>query len=207
VSDSRFLVRKFADDFVPLVRERILSGEIPEGERLNEVKLAEQYGISRSPIREGLQALAAEGLVNLVPGRGAFVAAMTEEDVREIGQVREALECHAARLVAEAADPDAIAQLARSVDALEFSEPGEDFHTVLLRVAGNTRLEHVGLSVAARLRLARSRSATRPGRVDEAAEEHRAIVEAIRTGDPEAASAAMRSHIARATESAVSVSP
>jgi DNA-binding GntR family transcriptional regulator len=204
VSDSRFTVRRFADDFVPLLRNRILSGELEEGERLNEVKLAEQYGISRSPIREGLQALAAEGLVRLVPGRGAFVTAMTPEEVRELGQLREAIESHAARLVAESADPQAIETLARSVDLLENLDAATDFHTVLLQVAGNSRLEQTGLSIAARLRLARSRSATRPGRLDEAAEEHRAIIDAIRTGDPDIAGAAMRAHIARATESAVS---
>jgi len=202
VTDPRFVQRRFADDFVPLVRRQILEGELREGERLNEVKLAEQYGISRSPIREGIQALAAEGLVRLVPGRGAFVAAMTAEDVRELGQVREAIESHAARIVAEAGDPERIARLERAVEALE-SAVEADFHRVLLEATGNERLVTVGASVADRLRLARSRSATRPGRVDEAVEEHRSILEAIRSGDGDAAASAMLRHVARATESAI----
>lgn len=202
MSDQSFTVRRFSDDLTRILRERILSGDLESGDRLNEVKLAEQYGISRSPVRESLQALAAEGLVQLVAGRGAFVGGLDADEVLELGQVREAIECHAARLITERASAADIDELARSVDELEDGDPDEDFHRVLLRLSRNTKLEQLGASTAAQLRLARSRSALRPGRLAEAAAEHREIVAAIRTGDVEQATAAMRAHVAAATESA-----
>lgn len=204
VSEQSFTVRRFSDDLTRILRERILTGDLGAGERLNEVKLAEQYGISRSPVREAIQVLAAEGLVHLVAGRGAFVGGFDADEVRELGQVREAIECHAARLITERASESDIAELERSVDELEDTDPDEDFHRVLLRLSRNSRLEQLGTSVAAQLRLARSRSAQRPGRLAEAAAEHRQIIAAIRTGDVDRAAAAMRAHVSAATESAAS---
>lgn len=204
MSEQNFTVRRFSDDLTRILRERILSGDLKSGERLNEVKLAEQYGISRSPVRESMQVLAGEGLVRLVAGRGAFVGGLDADEVRELGQVREAIECHAARLITERASASDIDELERSIDALEDTKPDEDFHSALLRLSRNSRLEQLGRSVAAQLRLARSRSAQRPGRLAEAAAEHRVIVDAIRSGDVEHATAAMRDHVAAATESAAS---
>jgi DNA-binding GntR family transcriptional regulator len=207
LSDStRFTVRRFSDDFARLLRERIMSGELRAGERLNEVKLSEQYGISRSPIREALQALSGEGLVTFVAGRGAYVNGPSVEDVREYGQVREALEVQAIALVVAAASADDIEALAASVGVVQHAnrapDASKDFHAVLLRVAGNARLQQYASHVASQLRLARAQSATRPGRVDEAADEHRVILDALQRGDAQAATDAMRSHIRQATENA-----
>lgn len=197
-----FSVRRFSDDVARILRERILSGDLEPGTRLNEVHLAEQYGISRSPIREALQALSGEGLVTFVAGRGAFVGGLTAEEVRELGQVRAALESHAARLVAEDSSPASLAALEGSIVVDESAGDVDDFHATLLRLSGNQRLEQLGLSIVSQLRLARSQSATRAGRVAEAVDEHRAVLEAIRSADPDGAARAMRDHVARATASA-----
>lgn len=204
MSDTGFTVRRFSDDFAKLLRGRILSGDLQPGERLNEVHLAERYGISRSPIREALQALAGEGLVTFVAGRGAFVHELTSDEVTNLGEIREALESQAARLAAERATPEQLARLADSaaVDGVLDTDGSTDFHAVLLNVAGNPRLEFLGVSTAARLRIARTQSAADPDRVALATAEHREILDAIRAGDPDAAGAAMREHVARATESA-----
>jgi DNA-binding GntR family transcriptional regulator len=205
VTQTDFTVRRFSDDFARILRDRILSGDLKAGQRLNEVRLSETYGISRTPIREALQALAAEGLVLLVAGRGAYVGGLTADEVRELGQVREALESQAARMVAaDAAEAD-LARLEATVGAAGSGAEQEDFHAVLLSITGNRHLEQLGSATAAKLRLARSHSATRPGRVDEAISEHRAILQAIRAGDPAAAESAMRAHIEQATANAAAV--
>lgn len=201
-----FRQRRFSDDLARLLRARILTGELGSGQRLNEVQLAKEYGISRSPIREALQALASEGLVHLIAGKGAFVGGLTVEEARDLGGVREALETHAVGIVAERIDAATLAVLRESIDLHEGSYSGADepvdFHRTILRLTGNARLEQHAAAVAARLRLARSSSATRAGRVAAAHDEHRSILAAMERGDRPAAVEAMRLHIRRATDNA-----
>src|SRR5262245_61461910 len=105
---SAFRTRSFADEAAKLIRHMILSGHFAPGERLNELQLAGVLQISRSPIREALKALSSVGLVRMVPGRGAFVADYDLATVRHLIEVRLALECAAARLVAERATDEQI---------------------------------------------------------------------------------------------------
>lgn len=205
--DGGFRLRRFSDDFARILRERILAGELEAGSRLNEVQLSKEFGISRSPIREALQALAGEGLVTFVAGKGAFVGGITAQEARDLGAVREALETHAVGIVADRIDDAALAALEAvlAVDESGYADGGVgriDFHATLLRLSGNERLEHAAMVVAAHLRLARSRSATQPGRVSDASGEHRLILEALRAGDRQGAIDAMRLHLQRATENA-----
>jgi DNA-binding GntR family transcriptional regulator len=206
VSETEFTVRRFSDDVAKLLRGRILSGDLQPGERLNEVHLSERYGISRSPIREALQSLSGEGLVTFVAGKGAFVQELTADELRNLGEVREALETQAARLAAERATPEDLDELERStsITADHGDEGPSSFHFVLFRVARNPRLELIGSSTTSRLRLARSRSASDAARLVQANAEHRDIVAAIRAGDADTAASLMRAHIRSATESAAS---
>ena len=209
MSETQFTVRRFSDDFADILRKRILAGELKAGERLNEVRLAETYGISRSPIREALQALSGEGLVRFVAGRGAFVGGLTPDEVREHGELREALEAHAARLAATRADAAGLAVLESTIERSDVA-PGDegdsatDFHTCLLELADSQQLKALGMSTIARMRLARSSSATRPGRLEQAVVEHREIYEAIRDGDVDRAGDSARTHVSRAWQNAVS---
>lgn len=203
--EREFRLRRFSDDFAQILRERILTGELHSGERLNEVQLGKEFGISRSPIREALQALAGEGLVEFVAGKGAFVGGLTVQEVRDLGGVREALETHAVGIVAGSVDSAGIVALDASLevhDGYRSKDEEPDFHSMMLRLAGNPRLEQAAAAVTARLRLARSRSALRPGRIAQARAEHEAIVTAIQGNDRQAAIEHMRTHIHRATENA-----
>lgn len=201
--DFRF--RRFSDDFAQILRERIGQGELRSGERLNEVQLAREFGISRSPIREALQALAGEGLVEFVAGKGAYIGGISVQEVRDLGAVREALETHAVRIISDEIGADGIAALQASLDiagGYRSHVQDLDFHETILRLTGNARLEQSATAVAAQLRLARSRSAQCPGRIAEARQEHRAIIAAIQEGDRGTAVGQMRAHIQRATHNA-----
>lgn len=203
MADGAFEVRRFSDDFARILRERIVRGEMAGGDRLNEVQLSQEYGISRSPIREALMSLAGEGLVTFVAGKGAFVREVGIDEVRDLGEVRQALESFAVERIATTATPEQLDRLTEHLGVGDHVGGSDaDFHRLLLELAGNERLTQYAQHVIARLRMARARSADLPGRIGEATAEHRAIVDAVRSGDAAAASAAMREHVARATESA-----
>ncbi len=204
--DPVFRVRRFAEDVVTILREMILSGTYEPGERINEIKLAETLSISRSPVREALQLLAGEGLVRMVAGRGAYVATFDVASVGYLVEVREALECAAARHAATRASEESLDQLelflARTKDALGDSGlpyPRDlDFHQQLLDMTGNPKLVETARGVALQLQLARARSGERPGRARAAYDEHYRIYQALRDHDGEAAAAAMADHLAAA---------
>lgn len=200
---SVFQARRFADEVATIIRQLILSGQFEPGERLNELNLAETLSISRSPIREALQALAAEGLVRAVPGRGMFVAAFDADTIDQLAEVRQALECKAARLAAERADDDLIDALDRLLASTKeaLADPDQpyprdlDFHQQVLDMSGNLKLVETARSVVTQFQLARARSGEAPTRAKAAYEEHYRIYQAIRDRDPEAAGAAMHAHL------------
>ncbi|HWF73664.1 MAG TPA: GntR family transcriptional regulator [Solirubrobacteraceae bacterium] len=133
-----------------LLRERILAGQFRPGEKLVEAEIARQLEISRGPVREALAQLRAEGLVIERPRRGSFVAELTLDDVREIYELRAALESRAARLLIEREDRGAFAELEAIVEAMTaatriddreaFAELDGRFHAELCRLSGNRRL-------------------------------------------------------------------
>lgn len=199
---SAFRTRSFADEAAKLIRHMILSGHFAPGERLNELQLAGVLQISRSPIREALKALSSVGLVRMVPGRGAFVADYDLATVRHLIEVRLALECAAARLVAERATDEqiaAIGDLLAKTEGVLAAEPGQgyprelDFHTQVLLATDNPQLVEVASAVSTQVQLARSRSGQE--RAEQAYAEHDAVYQALRDRDPARAEQAMRDHI------------
>lgn len=143
-------LRTFASTATELLRERILDGSLPPGTRLIETEIAGQLQISRGPVREALATLRAEGLVREKAKRGVSVAALTDDDIRQIYEVRAALESGAARLVIRDGGVKAVAVLdttlqtmrdaAASSDRLAFVEADLALHEQLCRVSGNERL-------------------------------------------------------------------
>src|SRR5689334_7325627 len=129
-----------AQSTAELLRERLLGGAFAPGQRLVEAEIARQLGISRGPVREALARLRAEGLAYEEPRRGSFVAALSAEDVREIYELRAALESQAARLLIERGDGAGFAPL----DA--------EFHEELCRSSGNSRLHRTFVTHAGVLR-------------------------------------------------------
>jgi DNA-binding GntR family transcriptional regulator len=199
-----------AEQASAVLREWIASGKLRGGERLVEAKIADRMQISRGPLREALKHLQAEGLVREEPRRGTFVAELTPEDVRDLYDLRGALEAQAARSVIEDGNTMALASLEKMLVAIGEAERSNDrdalassdyaFHETLCRVSGNSRLLAVFVRHTIEMRVLL--------RVDDywylAPEgemaEHAALVEAIRSGDPEQAGEAFREHAAWARQ-------
>jgi DNA-binding GntR family transcriptional regulator len=199
-------IQSVVDQVYAAVRARILSGDLPRGSRLRQAALAEELGVSRTPLREALRRLATEGLVEFEPNRGATVAAHDFSDMRHAWQARLAMEPGAARLAAELCDQDAIAEMRRAVEAQRRSsrESGEsyevnrDFHLALVRAAGNPHLiRFAGLLWAPRIGVPiYEMQADNPRSVRRWADEHEAITDAVASGDPDLAERVTRQHLA-----------
>ena len=187
--------------------EAISAGEFEPGQRLSEADLARRFGISRGPLREALQRL--EGrLVTRRARVGVHVIELSAEAIRELFMIREALEGLAARLAAENAGKSDIKVLRNLLSrhpkdpalkagaAYRQSTFDTDFHATIVRLACNLRLENLLLdNLYYQLRLYRYRSSVKSGRALVAFDEHVAVVDAIESGNPDAAEDAMRIHI------------
>ncbi len=198
------------EHLVQVIREAILSNKFEPGERLNESHFANQTKTSRSPVREAIQRLAGEGLLTFVPGRGAFVARFDLDEIKELFEIREAIDGMAARLAAERGKPRDIQRLVDILDLTEVALTNDamptypldlDFHQKVLDTAYNDRLRDHGYEIHTQLRLARSRSGYRTPRASEAFVEHRRILDAIKARDAAAAEEAMREHVRHAFQS------
>jgi len=193
-----------ADKVEARVREQIVQGERPTGSRLNEVEIASDLGVSRGPVREALQRLAHVGLVTLESHRGAFVRSLDLDEVRELFELRIALECEAAELAAQRIDQAGLDELAQ-LHAHSTSEVRQgptpvvfdrlDIHHLIVRQAGNGRLAQAVSQVNVELRLARSRSGATGHRAQEAVDEHRDLITFLSSRDAEGARIAMKSHL------------
>ncbi|MCC7321663.1 MAG: GntR family transcriptional regulator [Rubellimicrobium sp.] len=187
------------------LKQSILDLTCRPGEMLKKGEICAILGVSRSPVSEALARLAAEGLVDVVPQAGSFVARLSMEEVREGAFLREALELAAVELVASTATEADLADLARILalqeeclargDHAAFHEADAAFHERILTVTGFRRL--VALSHTAWLHVNRARRLLlpEPGRIGRTIEEHRAILAALAAHDPEAAREATRLHL------------
>ena len=184
------------------LRLQILAREIEPGAWIDELKLCGELGISRTPLREALKVLAAEGLVTMKLRRGAYVTEMSERDVREAYQLLSLLESDAAAEVATRATEAELAELGELHRALEEALPERDaffaanerFHLRVLEIDGNRwRLQIVG-DLRRLMKLNRHHSLFREGRLAESLEEHRAIVKALLSRDAEACRQLVTAH-------------
>lgn len=192
-----------------VVREMILDGSIPPGERLNEVAIASALGISRGPLREAIQRLAAEGLLTVISHRGAFVRTFEKRQVDELYDLRTAIEVHAARLVCERATLEQLEQLDEFVSVTGEAmadgryPPERDFHDRLLSLADSGALERAARETQAQISLARSMSGSRPARAKEALGEHADIVSALQSRSADDAARLVQEHLDHARLSAM----
>lgn len=201
-------IATYSQQATRIIRAAILDGRFGPGQRLNEVELSARLGISRSPIREALRKLVDEGLVVLSPGRGAFVASFDQSELRDLMELRMALDVLGARLAAERATPDEIDAMVKSLESTaaahlrgESAPPwSSDFHLLILGASRNRKLRERGGEIHAQLHLARFRSGAGPHRAQEAHDEHVSIVDAIRSRDPARAAAAMEAHLRHAAD-------
>lgn len=180
------------------LRQQILARELEPGAWIDELKLCGELGISRTPLREALKVLAAEGLVTMKLRRGAYVTEMSERDVREAYQLLALLESDAAARVATAASDAELAELAALHRALEQALPdeagprdaffaaNERFHLRILEIEGNRWRLQIVTDLRRLMKLNRHHSLFREGRLAESLAEHRAMLAALLARDAEA---------------------
>ena len=192
------------------LRQQIFSRRLEPGTWIDELRLAAEFGISRTPLREALKVLAVEGLVTMKLRRGAYVTEMTAADVAQVYHLMALLESDAAAQVAAHAPPAARARLRALHESLEqqvddrdaFFAANERFHFALLEEAGNRWALQVVADLRKVMKLNRHHSLFRQGRLADSLAEHRAMMRAIAEGDAQAARGLMQAHFARGLEAA-----
>lgn len=200
------MAAKRSSSIADALESLILTGQFADGERLDEVQLADRFQVSRTPLREAIQKLAATGLVEQRPHRGAFVRQPGPVELLEMFEYMAELEASCARLAAPRITDDAIAALnainARSHAAVEardadaYYAENETFHATIYRQSGNTLLEADCLRLQRRLSPFRRRQLRLRGRLGQSMGEHEAIVAALAKGDAAGAAETMRNHVA-----------
>ncbi|HVE54088.1 MAG TPA: GntR family transcriptional regulator [Ramlibacter sp.] len=206
----RLVANSLHDEVAAQLRERIFSGELAAGSFLDEVRLAADLKISRTPLREALKVLTVEGLVRHEPRRGCFVSEVTEKDLDEIFPVIALLEGRCAYEAAlHATDADLAAledlhqKLARHAKAKRINDyyaTNYAIHEAIITLADNRWLATVIQDLRKILKLARQQQLHAPGRLDQSLSEHLAVFAALKARDPEGADAAMRTHLTRQRE-------
>lgn len=199
--ENRTLRQQVAD----YLRQEILSERLAPGSELGEVALARSLGVSRGPLREALGQLAAEGLVRIVPRRGAVVRQLTRQEFIDVYQVREALESLAIKLAVPLLSPDDKAELHSMCQKMEeaaedgdvdlFFEINRQFHAKLVHCSGNRTLEEMHGQLVAQMGRLMKKSVELRGGTQQSAAEHRAIMAAVDAGDPELAARLLEEHI------------
>jgi DNA-binding GntR family transcriptional regulator len=185
------------------LRERILDLRLEPGSRLHEADLAAELAVSRTPLREALRMLLAEDLVEQLPTGGMLVRRLDLQDMRELYAVRAALEGLAAREACQRlteADLDELGRLVEQMRLLvdhppELTRLGGEFHARIAAIAGNRRCEQLLRQLHGHMRRYHALSGRRGPRRRAALEDHRALFEALRARDPDAAEQTVREHI------------
>ncbi len=187
------------------LRERIFRHELAPGQWIDEQEVAEQLGISRTPVREALKALAAEGLVTLSPRRGSFVTQISDKDLDDIFAILVLLEGYAARLAAERigeAERVTLTELHERLEAAyragdidAFFDANQAFHREVQRLSDNPWLLATIDDLRQKIKLSRHQSLFSRGRLAQSLAEHRALLSALLQGDAERSDALMRDHL------------
>jgi DNA-binding GntR family transcriptional regulator len=206
--------RALYEEVAELLRQRIFRRELEPGSWIDELKLAEEYGISRTPLREALKVLATEGLVTMKVRRGAYVTEVSDKDLADVYHLLSLLESDAAAVVAERATDAQMAELAAIHAELEAAaRPGhvdrdlffsinERFHMKLLALADNRWRDQMVADLRKVMKLNRHNSLLKGGRIEESLAEHRALMAALEARNPQAAAQQMRLHFANGLEAA-----
>ena len=213
VPHARLKPRPLYEEVAELLRQRIFApkpNDMEPGSWIDEMKLCTEYGISRTPLREAIKVLAAEGLVTMKMRRGAYVTEVNEKDLRDVFHLMAVLEADAAGVVAQSATDQQLQeldvmhhQLQKSVkDRIKFFSINEAFHVKLLQIADNKWAGQMVADLRKVMKLNRAQSLLKAGRIEESLAEHAVIMAALKTRDVSAALAAMRTHIESGLEAA-----
>ena len=177
------------------IRQAIVDGVFSPGERLMEIQLADEMGVSRTPVREAIRKLELEGFVVMIPRRGTYVADISIKDINEVYEIRTSLEVLAAGLAAERISDEELETMQRLL--VEIGQHIEDgniekiveidtaFHDVLYKASRNKRLAGIINNLREQITVIRRRSMMYPGRLQNTMEEHRILVDSIAAHDVE----------------------
>lgn len=190
------------------IRQAIIDGTFSPGERLMEIQLADEMGVSRTPVREAIRKLELEGFVVMIPRRGTYVADISIRDITEIYEIRTCLDVLSAGLAAERITDEELEALNRLLVEIgqyiaennmeKIVEADTAFHDILYQASRNERLRSIINNLREQLTGIRGRSMSYPGRLVETMGEHRALVDSIAARDVERAQNAARVHIENA---------
>ncbi|MGN0404594.1 MAG: GntR family transcriptional regulator [Bariatricus sp.] len=192
------------------IREDILKGKFKENEELREATLGKELGVSRTPVREALRQLELEGLVHIIPNKGAYVTGITEKDVHDIYMTRSMLEGLCARWAAEHVSKEQIQDMEEVLLLTEYhlergnteqlAELDGKFHEVLYDASQSRILRHILSDFHKYVQVARKRSVKREDRARKSLKEHREILDALRAGDAQRAEELAHIHILNVME-------
>ena len=212
--------RPLYEEVAELLRQRIFKRELEPGNWIDELRIAEEYGISRTPLREALKVLAAEGLVTMKVRRGAYVTEVSKTDLADVYHLLSLLESDAAGVVATKATDAELAELqklhkeleaaAKPVKAGKAQKPNTDqfftlneqFHMRLLAIANNRWRDQMVADLRKVMKLNRHNSLLKTGRIAESLAEHQAIMAALLARDAQGTQERMREHFANGLEAA-----
>jgi DNA-binding GntR family transcriptional regulator len=206
--------RALYEDVAESLRQRIFKRELEPGSWIDELRIAEAYGISRTPLREALKVLAAEGLVTMKVRRGAYVTEVSATDLADVYHLLSLLESDAAGVVAAKATDAELAELKALHEELEAAgRPGKEdadrffavnerFHMRLLEIANNRWRDQMVADLRKVMKLNRHNSLLKDGRIAESLQEHRAIMAALSARDPLATTQCMQAHFSHGLEAA-----
>ena len=197
------------------LEEEILSGALKPGDTLTEIALSERLGVSRTPLRAAIHALAEEGLVEAIPNKGAVVLGVSLDDLVEIYDIRMRLEGIAASLAAKRISDDSLTKLTESVELSEFyltkndsdhlKELDSDFHNILYKSSGNRHLCKILTELHRNIRSYRKMSLSVPERLKTSVEEHKKLLSAIKAHDGALAEKIAVEHIRAALDNLLSL--
>jgi DNA-binding GntR family transcriptional regulator len=210
MADLSLSPRALYQDVAELLRQRIFNRELAPGSWIDELKLAEEYGISRTPLREALKVLATEGLVTMKVRRGAYVTEVSDTDLADVYHLLALLESDAADVVARKATDAQLKELQELHNELEkavgqrerFFEINEAFHMRLLEIANNRWRDQMVADLRKVMKLNRHNSLLKSGRLEESLAEHRALMAALAARDGDASAQRMRAHFSNGLEAA-----
>ncbi len=197
------------------LEEEILNGALKKGDTLTEIALSERLGVSRTPLRAAIRALAEEGLVEVIPNKGAVVVGVDQDDLIEIYDIRMRLEGIAASLAAKRITDDSLAKLTESVELSEFyltkkdsdhlKELDTDFHNIIYKSSGNRHLYKILSELHRNIRSYRKMSLSVPERLQKSVEEHKDILAAIKAHNEPLAEKLAVEHIGAALNNLLEV--
>jgi DNA-binding GntR family transcriptional regulator len=197
--------RYLHDEVADRLRELIREGELEPRARVNEIELSERFGISRTPLREAIKILATEGLLELLPNKGARVASISEDETNEVVEVVAGLEATAAELACRAiteAEVDAIAakharmvEAWRAEDNLRYFTLNREIHEAIMAASRNGTLQGIYATLSGRIQRARYAAHKTPEQWRRAVDEHQDMLRLLRARDGEALAGLMRRHI------------